>query len=82
MSKFETGKIYYCRSACDYNCVWNFIVERRSDSSIWIRDVDGNKPAIRRSIKNWSNVETCLPLGSYSMAPMLSADRVRETEEA
>lgn len=82
MLQFEVGKIYYCRSACDYNCVWNYIVERRTDTSICIRDVDSNKPAMRRNIKRWSNVETVLPLGSYSMAPCLSADRVREVEEA
>jgi hypothetical protein len=82
MLQFETGKIYYCRSACNYDCVWNYIVERRTDTSIWIRDVDSNKPAVRRNIKRWSNVETVLPLGSYSMAPCLSADRIREVVEA
>jgi hypothetical protein len=82
MVKFETGKIYFCRSACDYNCVWTFKVERRTDSSIWISDVNGHEAGGRRAIKIWNGVETCLPLGSYSMAPSLSADRIRETVEA
>ena len=55
MSKFETGKIYYCRSACDYNCVWNFIVERRTNSSIWIRDVGIAPNAWGRPEVIWSD---------------------------
>lgn len=82
ITRFEPGKVYYCRSACDYDCIWNFEVVRRTDSGIWIRDLDDRKAPVRRSIKNWSNVESCSPLGSYSMAPILSADRFAVLQEA
>lgn len=82
ITRFEVGKAYFCRSACDYDCIWTYEVVRRSDSSIWIRDLDETKAPVRRSIKIWSGVETCQPKGSYSMAPSLSADRVADLQEA
>lgn len=82
MSTFIAGKIYFCRSACDHNCVWEFRVERRTATSVWIVDVAGHERGGRRAIKTWQGVETCQPMGSYSMAPMLSADRVRQLQGA
>ncbi|WP_421878350.1 hypothetical protein [Pacificispira sp.] len=75
---FETGKTYYCRSVCDHDCIWTFTVERRSQSSVWLTDRRGNTK--RRTIKVGAGTEFCFPLGRYSMAPVLSADR--EQKEA
>lgn len=72
---FEVGKRYYCRSICDYNCVWTFEVVSRTDRSVRIRELGGQRPPSTRKIRTWSGAETCLPFGSYSMAPTLSAER-------
>ena len=47
MIKFIVGKEYNCRSVCDHNCIWSFIVEKRTDKNIWIK-VDGE--LVRRKI--------------------------------
>lgn len=73
---FEIGKRYSCRSACDYECVWTFEVVGRTATGVRIRDVDEAKPPRLRKIRVWYGVESCMPMGSYSMAPILSADRL------
>lgn len=68
---FKAGQKYSCHSPCDQDCVWEFTVIRRSGSFIWIDDGRGNSG--KRAIKYHNGRETCLPLGSYSMAPILRA---------
>ena len=73
MTTFEIGTTYFMRSPCDHNCIWEYEVARRSAKSVWLKDSEGK--VTRRAIKVWSDVETCSPLGTYSMSPILSADR-------
>lgn len=76
MKKFEIGKTYFMRSACDHDCVWKYKVVSRTEKSITI--TDGKKTIRRLIIKNvseWRGAESCFPLGTYSMAPILSADK-------
>lgn len=70
--KFEVGVSYYCRSACDSNCIWHFKIIRRTASSVWVL-VDGKE--CRRGVRVWSGVEKFEPFGRYSMSPVVSADR-------
>ena len=70
--KFEVGVSYFCRSACDSNCIWHFKVLRRTASSVWVL-VDGKE--CRRGVRIWSGVEKFEPFGRYSMSPVVSADR-------
>lgn len=72
---FQVGKRYFCRSICDYNCVWTFEVVGRTDRSVRILQAGHDRPSTRK-IRVWSGAETCLPFGSYSMAPTLTAERV------
>ena len=72
---FEPGKQYFCRSACNYDSVWAYEVVSRTDKSVRIRDLDDDHKITTRRIRVWQGVETCLPHGSYSMAPSLAADR-------
>lgn len=75
MKKFETGKTYNVRSACDHNCVWTFKVISRTAAMVKLLDVDTNKTKNCRISKIYSdnNGEAVLPLGNYSMAPVLRA---------
>lgn len=71
-TRFEVGVSYFCRSACDSNCIWNFRIIRRTASSVWV-EVDGKE--CRRAVRVWSGVEKFEPFGRYSMSPVVSADR-------
>jgi hypothetical protein len=72
--KFEAGKTYFARSICDHNCVWNFEVVKRTAKSVTLKATDGEVK--RRGIKiDSTGSEYCLPLGSFSMAPSLNAER-------
>lgn len=70
--RFEVGWSYFCRSACDSNCIWHFEIIRRTASSVWVL-VDGKE--CRRGIRVWDGVEKFEPFGRYSMSPVVSADR-------
>jgi len=71
-TKFEAGVSYFCRSACDSDCVWHFTILRRTASSVWVL-VDGKE--CRRAVRVWNGVEKFEPFGRYSMSPVVSADR-------
>lgn len=71
-TRFEVGVSYFCRSACDSECVWHFKILRRTASSVWVL-VDGKE--CRRCVRVWSGVEKFEPFGRYSMSPVVSADR-------
>jgi len=78
MMKFETGKTYSMRSACDHNCVWTFTVISRTEKSVTLVNEKGEKISrrINRTVSEWNKAETVYPLGQYSMAPVLVADRI------
>ena len=74
MTKFESGKTYSMRSACDHECIWTYTVTARTASTITLDD--GRKEIKVRIIKALSemdNRECVRPLGNYSMAPILRA---------
>ena len=74
MKTFEIGKTYSMRSACDHECVWTYTVIARTASTITITDGKETKTCrINKKISEYRNAETILPLGKYSMCPMLSA---------
>lgn len=70
IARFIVGEFYECRSACDSDCFWTFEVLARTAKFITI--TDGDK--IRRvGVYVYEGVESALPLGKYSMAPVLRA---------
>jgi hypothetical protein len=70
--KFQAGVSYYCRSICNYDCVWHFRIIRRTAASVWVL-VNGEE--VRRGVEVWEGVEQFAPFGRYSMSPTVSADR-------
>lgn len=74
MKKFEVGGLYSMNSICDHNCVWRYIVTKRTAQTVTISD---GKKVIRcriiKSASEYHNAETVYPLGQYSMAPSLTA---------
>ena len=76
---FETGKTYFCRSACDHNCIFTYTVVRRTAKSVWLKEEGRHYRKLapkRRTVKMDGNTEYVLPDGSYSMCSFLSATKV------
>lgn len=71
-TQFQVGKTYACRSFCDYDTVFSFTVTARHGSMLEIEYL-GKK--MRRRAKVVNGVEQTLPLGNYSMSPILTADK-------
>ena len=74
VKNFEIGKTYSCRSACDYNCVWTFTIASRTAKTI--KTACGKTLRIHAKLTDYSKSETVFPLGNYSMAPVLTADKI------
>jgi hypothetical protein len=67
---FKIGQTYTARSACDYNCIFSFKVLKRSAKFLTI---EHNGDTKRVGIKQSDHGEWALPLGRYSMAPVINA---------
>ena len=70
MTKFETGQTYYTRSVADYDTIVRVTVAKRTDKTIVTAAGD------RLRINVWNDVEQVKPWGSFSMAPIVGADRI------
>lgn len=80
IKKFEVGKRYSMRSACDSECVWIYKVISRTAGTIVLQQIRNGKPfgeqarfRINSKMTSYLNAESVRPLGTYSMAPILSA---------
>lgn len=75
MRKFEVGKTYQTRSACDYDCIFSYTVISRTERSVTL---ETNRGTVRRGVKpNYDKTaEMCLPEGRYSMCPVITADKI------
>ena len=69
--KFEVGKTYYDRSACDYDCIFKFKIEARTAKQVTISQ---RGKISKRGIQVRDGVEQFKPFGSYSMAAIVRAD--------
>lgn len=66
---FETGKTYFTRSVCDHDTIFEITVKRRTAKTIW---TECGK-TLRVNVYN--GVEQVKPIGSYSMCPIIGADK-------
>ena len=71
--KFEAGMTYYYRFIGDSDLVVKCKVTKRTAKTITFIDLDENKTYTR--IRESFGVE-CVSIASYSMAPVLFADRL------
>ena len=69
MIEFTPGKTYATRSICDHDCIISATIAQRTAKTI--TTTDGK----RFRLSTWNGVEQFKPWGSYSMAPILSADK-------
>lgn len=68
---FEVGQTYSCRSVCSHDTIWTFTVESRTARFATLVDSWGDRSRV--GIKTDDDGEWMLPLGRYSMAPVLRA---------
>ena len=74
--RFHVGETYSCRSACDHNCVWTFVVAGRTAKTVKVM-VNGEFKT-RRIFLSYQGHEAFMPFGTYSMAPMVTAAKLVE----
>jgi len=72
-TQFQVGHTYSCRSACDYDTVFSFEVVARTAKTLRLRYLGRE---MTRRVRLYNGIEHADPLGQYSMAPVISADRV------
>jgi hypothetical protein len=72
MTKFEAGKTYIGRFATDADSRISLSVAARTPSTI---KTEAGK-TLRIKVCPYTGVERVYPLGRYSMAPTISADRL------
>ena len=75
MKKFEEGKIYYCRSACNHDCIFTIKVVKRTAKTVTYI-YDGKQR--RSNIKLDDNGNEYIRPDNYSMAPVFRAERQQE----
>lgn len=75
MSNFETGKTYQTRLICDSDCIVRLNVISRTAKTIKA-SVNGEETKTFRIFLTYDNFEAVRPYGSYSMAPIISADKL------
>ena len=79
MTTFALNSVYSMNSVCDSNCVWSYRVTRVTAASVWLQPLRNGEPSgevIRRRITSRGGVQQCMPQGSYSMAPILTAEKL------
>lgn len=76
--KFQAGRTYYTRSVCDHDCIITVEVVSRTAKTIKART---SKGLVTLRVSEYSDrsrldvIEQVKPWGSYSMAPIVGADR-------
>lgn len=71
MITFQPGKTYWTRSVCDADTFIDVTIAKRTAKTV--TDSTGK----RFGVYVYDNIERIKPWGSYSMAPIVGADRVR-----
>lgn len=72
MQAFQVGKTYSTRSICDHDCIISVRVLKRTAKTITAEC--GHKGVQTLRISEYQGCERVKPWGSYSMAPIVSAN--------
>lgn len=73
---FVVGSTYECRSFADYDCRWTFTVVKRTARFVTLVNAYNADDVHRVGVRVWNGVEACSPIGTYSMAPVLTAAKL------
>lgn len=75
MTKFQIGRTYYDRSACDHECVFAFTITARTAKTVTFTYHGETK---RRGIYIANGIECFKPFGTYSMCSIVNANKIVE----
>ena len=75
LKKFEEGKTYYCRSACDHECIFTIKVVKRTAKTVTYMYHGQER---RSNIKLDEHGNEYIKPDNYSMAPVFRAERQQE----
>lgn len=79
MKTFKEGKKYFGRSICDTDCIIRIQIVKRTNSFVTVKFYDKNHDwptkQTRFKVQTSRDIEY-IQLGQYSMAPIISADRL------
>lgn len=75
MIKFQEGKTYSSKSICDSDCVFSFKILKRTAKTVTINSLFNKNETTRCKIHEYEGSEMIYPLGKYSMAPILRANK-------
>ena len=78
MKQFEIGATYYCRSICDYNCIFTITVAKRTAKTI--TTTEGKRLGIVKDLSAHNNAETVRPHGNYAMCATINAGSLFDSE--
>ncbi len=67
--KFQVNKTYYTRSICDSDCIYKITIQSRTSKTIKTDDDQVLRIKVRDS------VEFVKPFGTYSMSPIITAEK-------
>lgn len=75
VQKFQIGKTYSTRAACDWDTIYSWTVIARTTKTVTLKDRHGeiSKRGVKADYDGTS--EACYPDGKYSMCPVIKADR-------
>ena len=73
MIKFEVGSTYYARSAGDYDCIFKAAIVARTAKTVTIKMYGYDE--CKKRISVFCNTEIFKPFGTYSMCPIISAEK-------
>lgn len=76
MIKFEVGQTYKTFSVCNHDCVLTYEVIKRTTCTVTLKDNHGETKTCRISKRFSVDHEVVMPLGNYSMAPLLRAENI------
>ena len=82
--EFKVGNTYTARSACDYDTVYSWTVTARTAKFITLVEdygtrFEGETKRVGVKVSAENGIEWALPDGSYSMCPVIIADRPQPT---
>lgn len=77
---FQVGTTYSTRSNGDHNMIWSFEVIKRTAKFVTIRSASfatggATTGTARVGVRTWGDSEWASPFGTYSLAPVIRADR-------
>lgn len=78
--QFKVGEVYECRSLCCYDSIYRWKVIPRTAKQLTLVEMDHtNAKPFKRGVRVYEGKETCRPNGSFSMCPVIFADRPKVT---